>query len=47
MIEKTEHEKLVDLLVDAGFDGGWVLLGETLTVWEHDAEPPKPFTRPA
>ena len=43
---QTEHQKLVDLLVDAGFNDGWVLQGETLTVWEHEAEPPKPLTRP-
>jgi hypothetical protein len=46
MMTQTEHQKLVDLLVDAGFDGGWVLQGELLTVWEHEAEPPKPLKRP-
>jgi hypothetical protein len=46
MIDKTEHEKLADLLVKAGFDGGWVLQGETLIIWEHETEPPKPLTRP-
>lgn len=46
MTEKTEHEKLADLLIKAGFNGGWVLLGDILTVWEHDEDPPKPLTRP-
>jgi hypothetical protein len=47
MTEKTEHEKLTDLLIGAGFDGGWVLQGDTLILWEHEADPPKPLTRPA
>ena len=46
MTNKTEHEKLAELLVSAGFDGGWVLVGEVLTVWEHDENPPKPLVRP-
>jgi hypothetical protein len=46
MSEKTAHELLVDKLVDAGFDGGWVLSGETLVVWEHDENPPAPLMRP-
>lgn len=40
------HEQLLKLLADAGFDTGWVLTGETLTLWEHDADPPAPLTRP-
>ena len=36
----------IDLLLDAGFDNGWVLSGDTLTVWGHNAEPPAPLTRP-
>ena len=47
MIEKTVHHKLVDLLIEAGFDGGWVLQGETLTLWDHQENPPSPLTRPA
>lgn len=46
MIEKTKHEKLQELLFDKGFHNGWVLHGEKLTLWEHDAEPPAPLTRP-
>ena len=40
------HEELLQLLADAGFDTGWVLHGEELTLWEHDQEPPAPLTRP-
>jgi hypothetical protein len=40
------HRELVALLLDKGFTDGWVLLGETLTIWEHDANPPAPLTRP-
>ena len=40
------HEELLQLLADAGFDTGWVLAGEELTLWEHDAEPPAPLKKP-
>jgi hypothetical protein len=40
------HEELLEVLSNAGFDTGWVLTGETLTLWEHDADPPAPLTRP-
>ena len=40
------HEELLQLLADTGFDTGWVLAGETLTLWEDDADPPAPLTRP-
>jgi hypothetical protein len=40
------HKDLLQLLTDAGFETGWALLGETLTVWEHDQDPPAPLTRP-
>jgi hypothetical protein len=40
------HEELCQKLYDAGFESGWALLGETLTVWEHDEDPPAPLTRP-
>ena len=40
------HIELRDLLAEKGFDDGWVLQGEELVVWEHDAEPPTPLTRP-
>jgi hypothetical protein len=37
---------LVQLLLDAGFTEGWALDDETLVLWEHDADPPAPLTRP-
>jgi hypothetical protein len=37
---------LVQLLLDAGFIDGWAMSGETLTIWEHDEDPPAPLTRP-
>jgi hypothetical protein len=40
------HEQLCKLLREQGFDFGWTLEGEMLTVWEHDADPPSPLTRP-
>ena len=40
------HRELVTLLLDKGFTDGWVLSGETLTIWEPDADPPAPLTRP-
>ena len=40
------HEELVQLLLDAGFESGWVLTGETLTHWEHTENPPKPLVKP-
>lgn len=46
MINKTKHQELCEMLAKKGFESGWVLLGEALTVWEHDAEPPAPLTRP-
>lgn len=41
------HQELIDLLFNAGFNDGWTLEGDTLIGWEHDAEPPAPLTRPA
>jgi hypothetical protein len=40
------HDELLQLLADAGFETGWVLTGEKLTLWEHDQDPPAPLTRP-
>jgi hypothetical protein len=40
------HEQLVQLLLDAGFNTGWALTGETLTLWEHAENPPKPLIKP-
>jgi hypothetical protein len=41
------HAELIDLLVGAGFDGGWVLAGEVLVLWQHEQDPPLPLVRPA
>ena len=41
------HEELCQLLLDAGFNGGWAITGDVLTLWEHEEEPPAPLTRPA
>jgi hypothetical protein len=40
------HQQLIELLTEAGFNNGWVLHETTLTVWEHDENPPAPLTRP-
>ena len=45
--EVQAHKDLVQKLIDAGFDTGWALSGTELVIWEHEAEPPKPLTRPA
>ena len=45
--KKTRHQELCDILTDAGFENGWVLVGETLTLWDHDEDPPAPLTKPA
>lgn len=38
---------MVQLLLDAEFDSGWALSGDTLVLWEHEEEPPSPLVRPA
>jgi len=40
------HRELLNLLAENGYTTGWCLQGETLTIWEHDEEPPAPLTRP-
>ena len=40
------HTELTQMLIDAGFDTGWAITNETLTVWEYDVEPPQPLTIP-
>jgi hypothetical protein len=40
------HKELIQLLLDAGFDNGWVLSGDQLTLWEHEENPPAPLVRP-
>jgi len=37
---------MVELLIDAGFNSGWVLREDILILWEHDADPPAPLVRP-
>ena len=37
---------MVELLFNAGFDTGWALLGDELTLWEHKEDPPAPLVRP-
>jgi hypothetical protein len=37
---------MVKLLIEAGFDSGWVISNEILVIWEHDENPPTPLTRP-
>lgn len=46
MTEKNKHMELVQLLTDAGFDSGWALNDTELVIWEHEADPPAPLTRP-
>lgn len=45
-MEKTKHQILVEMLLDAGYNSGWTLNGLDLQHWEHDEDPPKPLTRP-
>ena len=40
------HQELVQLLLDAGFNSGWALQGEILILWEHTENPPKPLVKP-
>jgi hypothetical protein len=40
------HEELCNLLSENGFEDGWCLAGDTLTLWFHDQDPPAPLTRP-
>ena len=37
---------LINLLLEAGLDSGWVGSDEVLVLWEHDQEPPSPLVRP-
>lgn len=40
------HDEACDLLLENGFDSGWVLTGGVLILWEHDQDPPAPLKRP-
>jgi hypothetical protein len=35
------------LLLDAGFNSGWVVSDGVLILWENDEDPPAPLTRPS
>jgi len=37
---------MIKLLLEAGFETGWVVSDEVLVIWEHDEEPPSPLVRP-
>lgn len=37
---------IVQSLLDAGFDSGWVCSDDALIVWEHEENPPAPLTKP-
>lgn len=39
-------QPMVELLINAGYETGWALAGDVLILWEHDADPPAPLTRP-
>jgi hypothetical protein len=39
-------DQLSKLLLDAGFNYGWVIAGDELILWEHEEDPPAPLTRP-
>ena len=46
---RPEEQKIHDqvaILRDAGFDPGWAIREGELVLWEHEENPPKPFTRP-
>jgi hypothetical protein len=34
------------VLLDAGFDSGWVVSDGVLLLWEHEQDPPAPLARP-
>jgi hypothetical protein len=40
------HSQIIQLLFDNGYTYGWEMVGDSLTVWEHDEDPPTPLTRP-
>ena len=40
------NQEATQLIIDAGFKGGWTLFEDVLVQWEHDTDPPAPLTRP-
>ena len=41
------NDEATQIILDSGIVGGWTLIGDVLTLWEHEEEPPAPFVRPA
>jgi hypothetical protein len=41
-----EISATAQLIIEAGYTSGWATHGEELVLWEHDADPPAPLTRP-
>ena len=39
------HKELVEMLIEKGYDHGWVMTGGVLDLWEHEEDPPAPLTR--
>jgi hypothetical protein len=39
-------DPMIEVLIAAGFNSGWVLSESKLVLWEHDEDPPPPLTRP-
>jgi hypothetical protein len=39
-------DDIIQMLIDNGFSSGWALLGDVLTLWEHEEDPPAPLVRP-
>jgi hypothetical protein len=37
---------MIKLLRDAGYETGWALMGDELTLWLLDEDPPAPLKRP-
>ena len=46
-MSELEVHPMIKLLLDNGFNTGWALLGDELTLWQHEENPPAPLTRPA
>lgn len=44
--EEQAFNALVQKLYDAGFNTGWAIRDGELVLWEHEENPPAPFTRP-
>ena len=40
------NDEIIELLLNSGFETGWAISDQNLILWEHDAKPPLPLTRP-